>query len=106
MKRWLMIPFAAFALQQPPVREVQVAPAAATVAVGATSRLRAVAYDAAGNVLATGVRYNWTSSNVNIARVDSLGVVTGVAAGAAVIAAEAKGSGTPPKSGAAAVTVR
>ena len=106
MKRWLMIPIAAAWLQQSPVREVQVAPAAATVAVGATSRLRAVAYDGAGNVLATGVRYNWTSNNVNIARVDSLGVVTGVAPGAAVIQAEARGSGTPPKSGAAAITVR
>ena len=106
MKRWLVLPIAAFALQQSPVREVQVAPAAATVAVGATSRLRAMAYDSAGNVLATGVRYAWTSSNVNIARVDSLGMVTGVAPGAAVVQAEAKGSGTPPKSGAAAVTVR
>ncbi len=106
MKRWLMIPIAAFALQQSPVREVQVAPAAATVAVGATSRLRAMAYDGEGNVLATGVRYTWISSNVNIARVDSLGVVTGVARGAAVVSAEAKGSGTPPKAGAAAITVR
>lgn len=106
MKRWLMMPIAALALQQSPVREVQVAPAAATVAVGATSRLRAVAYDGSGNVLATGVRYTWTSSNVNVARVDSLGVVTGVVAGTAVVSAEARGSGTPPKSGAAAVTVR
>jgi len=104
--RWLVVPATALTLGQGRVHEVQVAPAAATITVGATQRLRAMAYDAGGNVVMSGVRYAWSSNNVNVARVDSLGTVTGVAAGSAVIRAEALGSGAPNKSGAAAITVR
>jgi uncharacterized protein YjdB len=93
-------------LAQKPVAEVQVAPPSVTMRVGATHKLSALAYDAAGNVIAAGVRYAWSSNNVNVARVDSVGTVTAVAAGAAVIRAEAVGSGTPPKRGEAAVRVR
>ena len=74
--------------------------------VGMTHRLSALAYDAGGNVIASGVRYVWSSNNVNVARVDSTGTVTAVAAGTAVIRAEAAGSGTPPKRGDAAIRVR
>ena len=91
------------ALPQSRVNEVQVAPAATTVAVGATQKLHAMAYDAGGNVIASGVRYTWTSNNVNVARVDSLGTVTAVAPGAAVVKAEALGTTT---AGVANVTVR
>jgi uncharacterized protein YjdB len=91
---------------QKPVAEVQVAPAAVTITVGATHKLSALAYDAGGNVIATGVRYTWSSNNVNVARVDSTGTVTAVSAGSAVIRAEAVGSGTPAKHGAAAITVK
>ena len=90
---------------QKPVAEVQVAPPSVTMKAGATHRLTALAYDADGNVIATGVRYAWSSNNVNVARVDSTGTVTAVAAGTAVVHAEAVGSGTPPKRGAAAITV-
>jgi uncharacterized protein YjdB len=91
---------------QKPVAEVQVAPAAVTLHVGAKHKLSALAYDADGNVIAAGVRYRWSSNNVNVARVDSMGAVTAVAAGSAVIRAEAVGSGDPPRRGAAAITVR
>ena len=89
-----------------PVAEVQVVPAAVTMAVGARHRLAAMAYDADGNVMVSGVRYHWSSNNVNVARVDSTGTVTAVGAGEAVVRAAAMGSGSPPKQGAAAVTVR
>jgi uncharacterized protein YjdB len=96
----------ATALAQKPVAEVQVAPAAVTIRVGGERKLAAMAYDADGNVIPTGVRYRWTSNNVNVAQVDSTGTVRAVAPGSAVVRAVAEGSGRPPKSGVAAVTVR
>ncbi len=102
----LLVPSPALSQQPKAVAEVQVAPPMVRLETGATHRLAAMAYDADGNVIATGVRYVWSSNNVNVARVDSLGVVTAVEPGSAVIRAEAVGSGRPPKSGAAAVTVR
>ncbi len=91
---------------QSKVAEVQVAPAAITIRAGTTQKLLAVAYDAEGNVVPAGVRFRWSSNNVNVARVESLGTVTAVAEGSAVIRAEAIGSGQPPKHGAAVITVR
>ena len=88
------------------VAEVQVAPAAITIRAGTAQKLLAVAYDADGNVVPTGVRFRWSSNNVNVARVDSTGTVTAVAEGSAVIRAEALGSGQPLKHGAAVITVR
>jgi uncharacterized protein YjdB len=93
-------------LAQKPPAEVQVAPPSVTLEVGAKARLSALAYDADGNVIASGVRYAWSSNNVNVVRVDSTGVVTAQGPGSAVVRAEAVGSGTPPKAGVAAVTVR
>ena len=87
------------------VAEVQVAPAAIAIQAGNTQKLIAVAYDAAGNVITT-AHYRWSSNNLNVARVDSTGTVTAVHEGSAVIRAEALGSGTPPKHGAAVITVR
>ena len=87
------------------VAEVQVAPATLTLAPGATQKLRAVAYDGSGAVIVSGTRYRWVSANVNVARVDSTGTVTAVAAGAALVRAEVVGS-SPMKSGAATITVR
>lgn len=97
---------APIARSQKPVAEVQVVPAAVTLDAGATHKLNALAYDADGNVIPTGVRFRWASNNVNVARVDSTGTVTAVSKGSAVVRAEAVGSGTPPKRGVAAVTVR
>ncbi len=102
-----MVLAAPVALQaQSKVAEVQVAPAAITLRAGTTQKLIAVAYDADGNVVPTGVRFRWSSNNLNVARVDSLGSVTAVAEGSAVIRAEALGSGQPLKHGAAMITVR
>ena len=93
-------------LAQKAVAEVQVAPPSVTMRVGMTHRLSALAYDGGGNVIAAGVRYVWSSNNVNVAQVDSTGTVTGVAAGSAVVRAEVVGSGNPPKRGEATVRVR
>ncbi len=113
LSRWIALmpalllaaPSIASAQRAAAVAEVQVAPAAIAIRVGTAQRLVAVAYDANGNVLTT-ARYRWTSNNLNVARVDSTGVVTAVGEGSAVIRAEALGSGTPPKHGAAVITVR
>jgi uncharacterized protein YjdB len=102
----LLLATSTVALAQQPVAEVQVVPPAVTLEVGATQQLHALAYDADGNVIPTGVRFRWASNNVNVARVDSTGAVTAVSKGSAVVRAEAAGSGTPPKRGVAAVTVR
>ena len=103
----LLLAIAGVAQAQKPaaVAEVQVAPAAIAIQVDARQQLIAVAYDAAGNVITT-AHYKWTSNNLNVARVDSTGTVTAVHEGSAVIRAEALGSGTPPKHGAAVITVR
>jgi uncharacterized protein YjdB len=85
---------------------VQVAPTAVTLNVGATHKLTALAYDADGNVILSGVRYHWSSNNAQVARVSSSGTVTAVSQGKAVIRAEAAGSGSPPKSGTAEIAVR
>ena len=91
---------------QKPVAEVQVAPPYVNLRVGARHRLSALAYDKDGNAIATGVRYAWSSNNVNVVQVDSAGTITAVGAGTAVIRAEAVGSGSPPKHGESAIRVR
>jgi hypothetical protein len=91
---------------QKPVAEVQVAPPYVNLRVGARHRLSALAYDKDGNVIATGVRYAWSSNNVNVAQVDSAGNITAVGVGTAVIRAEAVGSGSPPRHGESAIRVR
>jgi len=91
---------------QKPVAEVQVAPPYVNLRVGARHRLSALAYDKDGNAIATGVRYAWSSNNVNVVQVDSAGTITAVGAGTAVIRAEAVGSGSPPRHGESAIRVR
>src|SRR3989475_3950753 len=68
------------------VAEVQVAPPTVTIRVGERSGLLATAFDRIGNVIPT-VRIIWSSNNVNIAKVDNNGTVTGVANGVAIIEA-------------------
>ena len=101
----LLTALPAYRLAAQSVAEVQVAPGVLSLAVGQSQRLHATAYDATGAVIVSGVRYRWVSANVNVARVDSTGLVTAVAVGSSVVRAEALG-GTPPKAGAALVTVR
>ena len=73
-----------------PVGSVALTPASGTVFVGRTMTLVAAPKDAAGNAL-TGRAVTWTSSADSIARVDANGIVTGVAAGTAIITAAAEG---------------
>src|SRR4029077_15003932 len=66
------------------VAEVQVAPPSVTIRVGERTGLLATAFDRIGNVIPT-VRIIWSSNNVNVAKVDNSGRVTGVANGVAII---------------------
>src|SRR6266581_3580981 len=68
------------------VAEVQVAPPSVTIRVGERSSLLATAFDRIGNVIPT-VRIIWSSNNVNVAKVDNNGTITGVANGVAIIEA-------------------
>lgn len=68
------------------VAEVQVAPPSVTIRVGERTSLLATAFDRIGNVVPT-VRMIWSSNNVNIAKVDNSGTVTGIANGVAIIEA-------------------
>src|SRR5206468_3890596 len=82
-----------------PVASVAVAPASATIVVGATQQLTATPLDSAGNPL-TGRTVTWTSSDPTVAPVSGSGLVTGVAVGSVTITATSEG-----KSGTAAITV-
>src|SRR5256885_15444603 len=68
------------------VAEVQVAPPTVTIRVGERTGLLATAFDRIGNVIPT-VRIIWSSNNLNVAKVDNNGTVTGVANGVAIIEA-------------------
>jgi len=74
------------AAQAQNVAEVQVAPPSVTIKVGERLGLLATAFDRVGNVIPT-VRPIWTSNNVNVAKVDNNGTVTGIASGAAIVEA-------------------
>ena len=82
-----------------PVSTVTVNPATASVAVGGTQQLTAIAKDSSGTILAGRVM-TWSSSNTGISTVSSSGLVTAVAAGNATITATSEG-----KSGSAAIAV-
>src|SRR5882762_8292050 len=81
------------------VAEVQVAPPTVTLRVGERSGLLATAFDRIGNVIPT-VRIIWSSNNINVAKVDNNGTVTGVANGVAIVEAR-----VGPRKGQAAVQV-
>src|SRR6266581_6296622 len=68
------------------VAEVQVAPPSITLKVGERAGLLATAFDRVGNVIPT-VRVLWSSNNLQVARVDNSGTVTGIANGVAIIEA-------------------
>lgn len=72
------------------VASLEVAPPSASVAVGATLQLTAIARDATGNVLA-GPSVTWSSSSSGAATVSRTGLVTGETLGAATITATSAG---------------
>jgi uncharacterized protein YjdB len=81
----------------PTVASVTVTPPSASVAVGKTTAFAAVAKDAGGNTL-SGVTFAWTSSDKNVATVNSSGVTKGVAPGGPVtITASAGGESASAK---------
>src|SRR5216684_3459199 len=69
-----------------PVASVTVSPATASIMVGQAVQLTATPKDANGNVL-TGRVVTWTISNAGVATVNGTGLVTALAAGAAIITA-------------------
>ena len=89
----------AITVLQVPVATVTVTPPSATILVGNTAAFTAVTKDAQGNVL-TGRTVTWGSNNTAAATVNSSGLATGVAPGAATITATSEG-----QSGTATLTV-
>ncbi|HEX5439035.1 MAG TPA: Ig-like domain-containing protein [Gemmatimonadaceae bacterium] len=73
-----------------PVAKVEVNPPAAFVRPGGTVQFTAATLDKDGNTL-TGRTVKWTSSDQNVATVDTTGLVTAVASGSATISATAEG---------------
>ncbi|MDQ2664785.1 MAG: Ig-like domain-containing protein, partial [Gemmatimonadota bacterium] len=81
---------ATVSVQRAPVSIVIVRPDRVDITAGQMVQLTAVAYDAAQNALVDrGVL--WTSSNIGVATVDSVGRLTGVSAGVATITATSEG---------------
>jgi uncharacterized protein YjdB len=91
---------AAVTVQPMPVATVTLDPTSVTLEPGQTATLVATTRSANGSVL-TGRTVTFSSDNVNVARVSSDGVVTGVAPGAATITATSEG-----QSATATVTVQ
>ncbi len=78
----------------PAVTRVVVEPANPKISIGDTVRLRATAYDGAGQVV-TGVAVRWLQSGGTFeGRVDSTGLVTGGATGTIVATAMVRGAGS------------
>lgn len=82
-----------------PVASVEVTPASASIGVNATVQLTATPKDANGTPLG-GRTITWTTSSAGIATVSTSGLVSGVAAGSAMVTASSEG-----QSGASAITV-
>ncbi len=72
------------------VATVEVDPGSATIEVGSTVQLAAIVRDSQGNVLENRL-VTWSSSDPAIATVDGQGLVEGLLAGSAVVAAESEG---------------
>lgn len=82
-----------------PVASVVVTPASASVEVGKTVQLTAVAKDDTGAVL-TGKTFTWSVTGQGLASVSSTGLVTGVAPGLATVSATCEG-----KTGVASIAI-
>ena len=73
-----------------PVTTIEVSPATANLAVGATQQFTATAKDPAENEI-SGVAFTWSSSNETVGTVNETGFFTALAAGTATVAATAEG---------------
>ena len=74
----------------PAVATVTVSPSSVNLTLGATQQLSAIARDAQGNII-TGRTVSWNISDTTIARITAAGLVTAVAAGAAIATARIDG---------------
>ena len=83
-----------------PVATVEISPSTASVVIGQTTQLAAIARNVRGQAL-SGRTVIWTSSSPAVATVSTTGLVTGLSPGIAVIIASVDG-----KQGSATVTVR
>lgn len=81
------------------VASVSLIPSTTSLDIGRSLQFTAQARDANGNVI-SGKVFTWTSSNSSYATVSANGIVTGIAAGTAIITASVDG-----RSGSASVTV-
>jgi uncharacterized protein YjdB len=79
-----------FAVAQVPIATLALVPDSASIMVGDTVRLRAIARDAGSNEL-LGRPVTISSSDTTVARVSTSGLVTGVAPGSATITAVSEG---------------
>ena len=76
------------------ITELQLAPSTVQIEVGAREGVLVTAYDASGNVVPS-TEFAWTSSNLEVARVEpdpatpNIAYVVGVAAGAAQVSVTA-----------------
>jgi hypothetical protein len=100
---WAAEPYVGLTLVAPattaPVASVVLTPAAASLVTGSTVQLSAEAKDSAGTIL-TGRTMSWVSRDTLIAKVSGAGLVTGLAAGSALVIATSGGA-----SDTAAITV-
>ena len=70
---------------------VVVSPTAATIALGDTLRLTAEAFDENGHAVGD-AEFDWSSTDLSVARVDGQGLVTGVGEGRATVTVEVDGA--------------
>ncbi|HWT02842.1 MAG TPA: lamin tail domain-containing protein [Pyrinomonadaceae bacterium] len=89
----------------PQVDHVEVSPATATINRGQTQQFTATAFDG-GNQPIPGATFTWTSSNTNVATIDSNGLATGVGIGTTTITAETSDGQGGTASGTATLTVQ
>jgi hypothetical protein len=83
---WNAVPTSTSTTSSAPVASAAVSLTRSSIAVGDTTRAKAVLKDATGNVL-TGQTVSWTSSSPSIATVTAAGLITAVAAGTTNIVA-------------------
>lgn len=98
IKRIALLPAASLLLAVAPspalgqrISELQVAPPYVRMVPDAQVQLLATAYDSDGNPIAT--RISWTSSNINVVRVEDDGSLRAIAPGTAVVTAAASSGG-------------
>ena len=98
---------ASVTITQPPtvsITGVTVAPASPLVFVGATALLTATVAGTSSNGQAVSQAVTWSTSNANIATVDTTGLVRGIAAGTVTVQATSVADST--RSGTVTVTVQ